>query len=148
MEIKPIRTNEDHVEALAEIQRLWDAEPGTPEGDKLDVLATLVDVYECEHYAIDPPSPIEALKFALDQGRFTRADLVSIMGSTAKVTEVLKEQRALSKAMIVRLHQRYDIPYESLLSDIARAQKRTKPMRQAATKSGRRRSDRRHTSIG
>jgi Predicted transcription regulator containing HTH domain len=130
MDIKPIRDEQDHADALAEIQRLWSAaKPGTPEGDKFDVLATLVDAYEREHYPIDQPSPIEAIKFAIDQGRFTRADLVKVMGSTAKVTEVLKHQRALSKAMIVRLHHLYAIPYEALLSDIERAEKKTKAVR-------------------
>ena len=122
MDIKPIRDEYDHAEALAEIQRLWDAKTGTPEGDKFDVLATLVDVYERKHYPIDPPSPIEAIKFAIDQGRFSRADLVPMMGSTAKVAEVLNGRRALSKAMIIRLHRVYAIPYESLLSDLERAQ--------------------------
>src|SRR5438093_12641086 len=90
MNIKPLRTKEDHQAALAEIKRLWDvAKPNTPEGDKFDVLATLVDVFEQAHYPIDPPSPVEAIKFAIDQGRFTRADLVAVLGSTAKVAEVL-----------------------------------------------------------
>src|SRR5205085_10500961 len=81
---------------------------------------------------IDPPSPLEAIKFAIDQGRFTRADLVPIMGSTAKVAEVLKARRALSKVMIVRLHKRYSIPYEALLSDIEGVQRTAKPKRRRA----------------
>jgi HTH-type transcriptional regulator/antitoxin HigA len=148
MDIKPIRTEEDHVAALSEIRRLWDAKPGTPEGDKFDVLATLVDVYEREHFAIDPPSPLEAIKFAIDQGRFTRADLVPIMGSTAKVAEVLKARRALSKVMIVRLHKRYSIPYEALLSDIERVQRTTKPKRRRAGTRRRRRDGARLHAAG
>jgi len=147
MDIKPIHSEEDHVAALAEIRRLWDAKPGTSAGDKFDVLATLIDVYEREHFAIDPPLPLEAIKFAIDQGRFTRADLVPIMGSTAKVAEVLGARRALSKLMIVRLHKRYSIPYEALLSDIERVQGRAKPKRRrAGTKRRRRDGSRLHAA--
>lgn len=121
MAIKPIRTESDHEVAVARIEELFRAKPGTPEFDELDVLATLVDAYERQHHAVDPPSPIEAIKFRMDQGQFTRADLVRLLGSSAKVTEVLRKKRALSKVMIVRLHRKFAIPYEALLSDIERA---------------------------
>lgn len=121
MRIKPIRTERDHEAAVARIAKIFTAKPGTPEFDELDVLATLVDAYEREHHAIDPPSPIEAIKFRMEQGQFTRADLARLLGSSAKVAEVLGKKRALSKLMIVRLHREFAIPYEVLLGDIERA---------------------------
>lgn len=120
--IRPIRTERDHAEAVARIDAIFTAKPGTPELDELDVLATLVDAYEREHHPIDPPSPIEAIKFRMEQGQFTRADLVKLLGSSAKVAEVLNKKRALSKLMIVRLHRSFQIPYDALLSDIERSQ--------------------------
>jgi HTH-type transcriptional regulator/antitoxin HigA len=123
MTIKPIRTERDHREAVARIEKIFTAKPGTPEFDELDVLATLVDAYEREHHAIDPPSPIEALKFRMEHGQFTRTDLVKLLGSSAKVAEVLTRKRALSKVMIVRLHQKFSIPYNVLLGDVERTLK-------------------------
>jgi len=130
--IKPIRTERDHAEALARIDEIFSAKPGTSEFDELDVLATLVDAYEKVHHPIDPPSPIEAIKFRMDQRHFTRAELTQLLGGSAKVTEVLRKRRALSKVMIVRLHRTFAIPYESLLSDIERTQKT--PKRRTASK--------------
>lgn len=118
--IKPIRTERDHADALARIDEIFAATPGTPEFDELDVLATLVDAYEKVHHPIDPPSPIEAIKFRMDQGQFTRSKLTRVLGGRSKVTEVLNRKRALSKVMIVRLHLKFSIPYESLLGDIER----------------------------
>jgi HTH-type transcriptional regulator/antitoxin HigA len=126
MMIKPIRTERDHANALARVDEIFSARPGTPEFDELDVLATLIDAYEKVHHPIDPPSPTEAIKFRMDQGQFTRAELSQLLGGRAKVTEVLGKRRALSKVMIVRLHRTFAIPYESLLSDIERAQKSSK----------------------
>lgn len=120
MTIKPIRTEADHARALARIDALFSAKPGTPAYDELDVLATLVDAYEREHHRIDPPSPIDAIRFRMEQGEVTRADLAKLLGSRAKVAEVLNKKRALSKGMIVRLHRALSIPYEVLLSDVAR----------------------------
>ena len=79
-EVRPIRTKRDHEAALKEVERLWGAKAGTPEGDRLDVLATLVDAYEAEHYPIDPPDPIEAIKFRMEQQGLTRRDLEEIIG--------------------------------------------------------------------
>jgi HTH-type transcriptional regulator / antitoxin HigA len=91
------------------------ARPGTPEFDELEVLGTLVDVYEREHHPIDPPDPVDAIEFRMEQGEFTRADLTRVIGSSAKVTEILKRRRHLSIAMIVRLHEQLEIPLESLV---------------------------------
>jgi HTH-type transcriptional regulator/antitoxin HigA len=134
MAIKPIRTEADHEAAVARIEKLFRAKPGTSEFDELDVLATLVDAYERQHHAIDPPSPIEAIKFRMAQGQLTRADLVELLGSTAKVAEVLSKKRALSKVMIVRLHQKFAIPYEVLLGDIERAHTTRKRRASSKTK--------------
>ena len=122
MTIKPIRTDRDHAKALARVEEIFAAKPGTAEFDELDVLATLIDVYERQHHPIDPPSPVEAIKFRMEQGQFTRADLTKLLGSSAKVAEVLQRKRALSKRMIVRLHRKFAIPYDVLLGDIERQQ--------------------------
>lgn len=118
MTIKPIRTDRDHEEALARVEEIFAAKPGTPEFDELDVLATLIDAYEREHHPIDPPTPVEAIRFRMEQGQLTRADLAKLLGSSAKVAEVLQRKRALSKVMIVRLHRKFAIPYDVLLGDI------------------------------
>jgi HTH-type transcriptional regulator / antitoxin HigA len=114
-EIKPIRTKRDYEAALKEIERLWGAKAGTPEGDRLDVLATLIDVYEAEHYPMDPPDPIEAIKFRMDQQGLTRRDLEEIIGTRTRIAEVLNRKRGLSIAMIRRLHERLGISAEVLI---------------------------------
>src|SRR5215467_14249756 len=98
-EVRPIRTKRDHESALKEIERLWGAKTGTPEGDRLDVLATLIDVYEAEHYPMDPPDPIEAIKFRMEQMQLTRKDLEPLIGTRTRVAEVLNGKRRLSIAM-------------------------------------------------
>jgi HTH-type transcriptional regulator/antitoxin HigA len=126
MTIKPIRNDRDHAEALARIDAIFAAAPGTSEFDELDVLATLIEAYERAHHPIDPPSPVEAIKFRMEQGQFTRADLVELLGSRAKVAEVLQHKRALSKVMIVRLHRKFAIPFDILLGDIEPRAPRTR----------------------
>jgi len=118
--IRPIRSKADHRAATARIEELMSARPGTPEFDELEVLGTLVDVYEREHHPIDPPDPIDAIQFRMEQGGFTRADLTRLLGSSAKATEVLRRRRHLSVAMIVRLHDELAIPLESLVRRRAR----------------------------
>lgn len=88
-DIKPIRREADYNAALAEVERLWGAPLGTPNGDRLDVLATLIDAYESEHHPIDPPDPIEAIKFRMEQQGLTRKDLEGILGSRTRIAEVL-----------------------------------------------------------
>jgi len=113
--LKPIRTEADYGAALAEIERLWGAPAGTPEGDRLDILATLVDAYENEHYPMDPPDPIEAVKFRMEQQGLTRKDLEGILGSRTRVAEVLNRRRGLSINMIRRLHEKLGISAEVLI---------------------------------
>ena len=114
-DVRPIRTEADYEAALAEAQRLWGAATGTPEGDRLDVLATLIDAYEAAHYPMDPPDPIEAIKFRMEQQGLTRRDLQAIIGSRGRVAEVLNRRRDLSIAMIRRLHERLGISAEVLI---------------------------------
>jgi HTH-type transcriptional regulator/antitoxin HigA len=117
-EVKPIRSNADHEAALVEIERLWGAKAGTPEGDRLDVLATLIDAYESEHYPFDPPDPIEAIKFRMEQQGLTRRDLEAILGTRARVAEILNRKRDLSIGMMRRLHERLGISAEVLIRPV------------------------------
>ena len=114
-DVKPIRTKKDYEAALAEIERLWGAKRGAAEGDRLDVIATLVDAYEAEHFPIAPPDPIEAIKFRMEQQGLTRKDLESLIGTRTRVAEVLNRKRNLSIGMIRRLHAALGIPAEILI---------------------------------
>jgi HTH-type transcriptional regulator / antitoxin HigA len=114
-EVKPIRTKADHRAALAQVERLWGAKAGTPDGDRLDVLATLIDAYEAEHYPMDPPDPIEAIKFRMEQQGLSRRDLEKIIGTRTRIAEVLNRKRGLSIAMIRRLHAGLGISAEVLI---------------------------------
>ncbi len=114
-EIKPIRSGVDYEAALAEVERLWGARSGTPEGARLDVLATLIDAYEAERHSIDPPDPIEAIKFRMTQQGLTRRDLEVIIGTRTRAAEVLNRRRGLSTNMIRRLHEKLGISTEILI---------------------------------
>ena len=114
-EIKPIRTNADYEAALAEVERLWGAKSGTPKGNRLDVLATLIEVYEEQRFPMDPPDPIEAIKFRMEQQGMTRKDLETLIGTRTRIAEVLSRKRALSIAMIRRLHKKLGISAEVLI---------------------------------
>lgn len=122
--MKPIRTEADHKEALREIERLWGAEEGTQEGDRLDILATLVEAYEEQHFPIDPPDPIEAIKFRLEQQGQDRSALVGVIGSRTRVYEILRRDRPLSLPMIRRLNARFHIPAEVLIRPVKIRKKR------------------------
>jgi HTH-type transcriptional regulator/antitoxin HigA len=114
-ELRPIRSEDDYDAAAAEVGRLWGAKSGTPEGDRLDVLATLIDVYEAEHHPMDPPDPVEAIKFRMEQQGLTRKDLEALIGTRTRVAEVLIRRRSLSIGMIRRLHDRLGISAEVLI---------------------------------
>jgi HTH-type transcriptional regulator/antitoxin HigA len=116
--LKPIRTKADYEAALAAIERLWGARAGTPQGDRLDILATLVDAYENEHYPMDPPDAIEAIKSRMEQQGLDRKDLADILGSRTRVAEVLNRRRGLSINMIRRLHEKLGISVEVLIRPI------------------------------
>jgi HTH-type transcriptional regulator/antitoxin HigA len=115
VEVRPIRTKRDYEVALKEIGRLWGAKAGTSDGDRLDVLATLVDAYEAEHYPMDPPDPVEAIKFRMEQQGLTRRDLEEIIGTRTRIAEVLNRKHGLSIAMIRRLHERLGISADVLI---------------------------------
>jgi HTH-type transcriptional regulator/antitoxin HigA len=124
MDIKPIKTKADYRAALAEIERLFDAKRGTPEGDQLEVWTTLVEAYEARQHPIPLPDPIEAIQYYMDSRGLTRADLEPYIGSRARVAEVLNRKRALSIEMIRRLHTGLGIPSEVLIQPYAPAKPR------------------------
>ena len=115
MNIQPIKTEADYDRALARISELWGADPDTPKGDRLDVLITLVEAYETEHHPVDPPDPVDAILFRMEQQGLTRKDLEPILGSRSRVSEVLNRKRNLSLEMIRGLHNQLNIPLESLV---------------------------------
>ena len=115
MEIKPIKTEKDYNNALKEIEKLFDSASGTPEGDLLDVLSTLVEAYEDEHYPIPAPDPIEAIYYFMESRGLTRVDIEPYIGSRARVSEVLNRKRPLTLSMIQRLHTGLGIPAEILV---------------------------------
>jgi HTH-type transcriptional regulator/antitoxin HigA len=114
-DLKPIRTKADYKAALAEVERLWGARSGTPKGDRLDVLATLIDAYETRHYPMDPPDPIDAIQFRMEQQGLTRKDLEPLIGTRARVAEIMTRKRNLSIDMIRRLHEQLGISAEVLI---------------------------------
>jgi HTH-type transcriptional regulator/antitoxin HigA len=113
--IKPIKTASDHKSALAEIDKLWNAEPGTPKGDRLDILITLVGAWEDKHHPIDPPDPIEAILFRMGQEGLSRKDLEPYIGPRQRVSDVMTRRRSLSLSMIRKLHAGLGIPAEVLI---------------------------------
>ena len=121
MNIHPVRTEIDYKATLKEIARLMEGDPdiGTPDGDRLDVLVTLVQAYEAKQYSIDPPDPIEAIKSRMDQAGLTVKDLEPMIGKSNRVYEVLNRKRGLTLKMIWKLHQGLGIPAESLIKPTA-----------------------------
>jgi HTH-type transcriptional regulator / antitoxin HigA len=115
IEIKPIKTEIDYEDALAEIEQLFDARPGTIEADRLEILTTLVEAYENRHYSIPLPDPIEAIKYFMESRGLSRRDLELYLGSRGRVSEVLNRKRHLSLEMVRRLHNGLGIPAEVLI---------------------------------
>lgn len=116
MDIQPIKTEKDYDAALQAIEELWDTKEGTPEGDRLEILITLVDAYEQKNHPIYPPDPVAAIEFHMDQNELTRVDLEQYIGTRARVSEVLNRKRGLSIEMIRNLHEGLGIPLESLIA--------------------------------
>ena len=117
MNIKPVRTAKDHKAALAEISKLMASDPdiGTPKGDRLDVLVTLVQSYEAQHFPMALPDPVEAIKFRMEQQGLRPKDLEPMIGKSNRVYEVLNRKRSLTIGMIRKLHSGLGIPAQSLI---------------------------------
>jgi HTH-type transcriptional regulator / antitoxin HigA len=115
MEIKPIKNEDDYKETLREVERLFEAAPDTADGDRLDVLTTLLEVYEKNHYSIPSPDPVEAIKYWMESRGITRQDLAPLMGSRARVSEIFNHRRGLTLTMIRNLHDKLGIPAEALI---------------------------------
>ena len=115
MNVKPVRTKADYRAALREVESLMNARANTPEGERLDVLVTLVEAYERKHFPMDMPDPVEAIKFAMEQRGLTVKDLESMIGRTNRVYEILNRKRPLTLKMVWRLHKGLGIPAECLI---------------------------------
>jgi HTH-type transcriptional regulator/antitoxin HigA len=116
MTIKPIKTERDYRNALKEIEKLWNAKPNSPKGDRLDVLVTLVEAYEQKHYKVEPPDAVEAVKFRMEQLGLKSADLAKILGGRSRASEVLNKKRKLTVDMMRSLRKHLGVPAESLLA--------------------------------
>ena len=116
MDIRPIRSNQDYETVLAEIEALFEAAPGTPDGDRLDVLTTLVEAYEDDHFDIPEPDPIEAIAYFMESRALSRKDLEPYIGSRARVSEILNRKRPLTLPMIQSLHSGLGIPADVLIA--------------------------------
>ena len=119
MTIRPIRTKADHRAALKEVERLWEAEPGTADGDRMEVLVTLIEAYEAKHFPIPAPDPIAAIVFMMEQKGLTRRDLEPAIGSRGRVSEVLTRKRPLTLPMVRALSPLLDIPVDVLVQPYA-----------------------------
>ncbi len=115
MDIRPIKTEADYRAALREAEYLWDAEPGTPEGDQVEVLSTLIEAYEAKHHPIPAPDPIAAILFMMEQKGLTRRDLEPAIGSRSRVSEILNRRRPLTLPMVRALSGLLNIPIDVLV---------------------------------
>ena len=116
MEAKLIKTEADYNEALARMELLFDAKPNTKEFDEAELLMALIEIYEEQHYKIEAPDPIEAIKFRMEQMGMKRIDMAKYFGTRGRVSEILNRQRKLTLTMIKKLHKEFGIPAESLLA--------------------------------
>jgi HTH-type transcriptional regulator/antitoxin HigA len=115
--IRPLRSEADYDAALAEIERYFKSEPkpGSPQADRFDLLALVIDDYERKHWPIDPPDPVEAIKFRMETSGYSQSDLGRVLGSRQRASDVLKRKRGLTLDMAWKLHRQWDIPAESLI---------------------------------
>jgi HTH-type transcriptional regulator / antitoxin HigA len=118
MNIRPIKTEQDYESALAEIDRLFGSQPGSPQADRLEVLVTLVSAYENIHFPLPVPDPVEAILYTMESRGLTRKDLEPYLGSRARVAEILNHKRTLTLRMIQRLHAGLGIPAEALIQPV------------------------------
>lgn len=115
MKLKPIKTKKDYEQALGRLELIFDAKKGTAEGDELEILGILIDQYEQEHFPIDLPDPIEAIKFRMEQLGYTQTDLAKVVGLKSRASEILNRKRKLSLDMIRQLHEKLNIPTDVLI---------------------------------
>jgi HTH-type transcriptional regulator/antitoxin HigA len=116
--IRPLRSESDYDAALEEIERYFESEPkpGTPEGDRFDLLALVIEDYERKHWPIDPPDAVDAIRYRMETGEHTQADLGRLLGSRQRASDVLTRKRPLTMKMAWRLHREWEIPAEALIS--------------------------------
>jgi len=117
MNVKVIKTDEEYNQSLQRLDVIFDADPDTPDGDEAELLVILIEKYEDENFPIEAPDPIEAIKFRMEQMNMKKKDLAIILGYRSRVTEILKKRRKLNLKMIRNLHEKLNIPYESLIQD-------------------------------
>jgi HTH-type transcriptional regulator/antitoxin HigA len=117
MMIKPIKTKRDYLAAMSRLEVIFDAKPGTSEGDELEVLGILIDKYEKERYSIDYPDPVEAIKFRMEQLGYSQSDLANIVGLKSRASEILNKKRKLTLEMIRQLHHVLGIPTDVLIQN-------------------------------
>jgi HTH-type transcriptional regulator/antitoxin HigA len=117
MNVRPIKTEADYDWALKEIARYFDVQPkpGTAEGDRFDVLATLIEAYEEKHWPIDPPDPVDAIKYRMEQAGLGQADLARLLGSRSRASEIMRRKRSLTMEQALKLNEEWKIPAEALL---------------------------------
>lgn len=117
MNIKVIKTEEDYQKALKRLEVIFDSTPDTPEGDEAELLSILIEKYEDEHYPIDAPDPLEAIRFRMEQLDMDKKDLARVIGYKSRVSEIFSKKRKLTLKMIRQLHQKLNIPYETLMQE-------------------------------
>jgi len=117
MKLKPIKTTKDYNEALERLEIIFNSIPGTKEGDELEILGILLQKYETENFIIELPDPIEAIKFRMEQMEMSNSELAQIIGYKSRVSEIFSKKRKLSLNMIRNLHEKLNIPYESLIGN-------------------------------
>ncbi len=115
MDLRPIKTKKDYQNAMTRLELIFDATPGTSQGDELEVLGMLIDKYEQEHYPIDFPDPIEAIKFRMEQLGYSQSDLANVVGLKSRASEILNKKRKLTLEMIRNLHDTLNIPTDVLI---------------------------------
>ena len=115
MNLKPIRTKKDYQQALDRLEIIFDAKKGTDQGDELEILGILIEQYENEHFPIDLPDPIEAIKFRMEQMGYNQTDLARVVGLKSRASEILNRKRKLSLDMIRQLHEKLNIPTDVLI---------------------------------
>lgn len=121
MDLRPIKTEWDHRAALAEIEWLWQAEPGTAEHDRLEVLGVLVNAYEESRWPVAAGDAVDAIRFRMEQAGYTQADLAALLGSRSRASEILQRRRALTMGMAAKLSREWRIPAELLIAPMKRA---------------------------